>query len=272
MAPFVVFAMTDHSPDPMGTGAWAFAAIAAVACGLLAWKLVRPDSTEPALMAQVAGATAALTAFHIVAEVERGLGVGAGELSYAGAIFQVGLVEELAKALPVFVFLYVIGKGRHSPRTFMFMGALSGIAFGAVEAVHYMTRLSNEPNAIAQQTGQLVNFSSYANSIVGRVFFGPMLHMVWAGIAAYFIGLAAHHPALRAKLIGLGLGSVIVAHGLYDATNSWTQTVIACVSIATFAGYALFGNRLEDTTTTTEAEPVPNTVAEGSRSVDLAAG
>ena len=258
ITPFVLMGLTDGDTNPMGVAAWGFCGMTAALCAGGMWALVRPGKVDPKLVALVTGSTFLLVAFPIVAGIERSLG-SPGNGDVFGYVFKVGLVEELAKALPVFVFLYLAGRERFSTRTYLYLGALSGVAFGAVEAVQYMRGLSILPDKVVEQTGTAVHYGPLAVSIVGRVFFGPAMHMVFAGLVAYFIGLAAHNPRWRAQLIGASLGTVAIAHGVYDAIGGWLGTGIAIASILTFTGYVVMGNRLEEGTTsqTPPSLPVP---------------
>ena len=56
------------------------------------------------------------------------------------SIFTIGIPEELAKALPVLA-VALIYRRRHGlmPRDYLFLGAVSGLVFGASEVVHYFT-------------------------------------------------------------------------------------------------------------------------------------
>src|SRR4029453_11357529 len=53
-----------------------------------------------------------------------------------GFICGVGLLEEGAKALPIYLFVYR-KRPAPSPLTFAYLGAVSGLAFGVAEAVSY---------------------------------------------------------------------------------------------------------------------------------------
>src|SRR5260370_36720698 len=62
----------------------------------------------------------------------------AGNTSLGHSIFSIGIPEELAKALPVLA-VALIYRRSHGlvPRDYLFLGAVSGPAFGATEGVHY---------------------------------------------------------------------------------------------------------------------------------------
>ena len=64
------------------------------------------------------------------------------------SIYSVGLPEELTKAIPVLAVALIYRlAGRHElmPRDYLFLGAVSGLVFGASEVVHYFTVKRLEP-------------------------------------------------------------------------------------------------------------------------------
>ena len=118
--------------------AWIFAAYFAVAWLLLLGVIIRPEHVTRLMLAG-------------------GDGDRAGDAGTAGghaggrrctpatracgpSIYSIGLPEELAKAMPVLV-VALIYRRRHglTPRDYLFLGAVSGLVFGASEVVHYFT-------------------------------------------------------------------------------------------------------------------------------------
>lgn len=112
-------------------------------------------------------------------------------------------------------------------RTYLFAGALSGIAFGAAEAVAYT----------ASYTNSYDTSSGPVAVIVWRLLSDSLLDAVFAGICAFFVGLAARYRDSAWKLMLAGLGLTAVLHGAYDAwSNGWLGTVVAALSVFIFAG------------------------------------
>ncbi|WP_018333249.1 PrsW family glutamic-type intramembrane protease [Actinomycetospora chiangmaiensis] len=149
----------------------------------------------------------------------------------------VGLPEELAKALPVAILAVLHRRTWNSleTRDYLFLGAVSGLAFGAREAIHYYQVAFGDdlsrPDAL---------------QMMWRFVTDPVSHACWAGISAYFIGLAISHRDLlaRSALAGLGLAIPTVLHGLNDWTPVNTSVLwvaINALSAVLFLAYATVG-------------------------------
>lgn len=144
----------------------------------------------------------------------------------------IGLPEELLKALPVVVAALVLRRRGVAPRDLLFLAAVSGLAFGAVEAVDYAVLLND--------------YSGVGTALVLRFATDPIQHALWAGIAGYFLGLATHRraagPALA--LAGIGLGVPILLHGVNDwapVTGTVLWVGVQTISALLFLGYARIG-------------------------------
>jgi RsiW-degrading membrane proteinase PrsW (M82 family) len=129
-------------------------------------------------------------------------------LRLTGFVFGVGLLEEAAKAFPLFLIMRR-AKEPYIPQSFVFYGLMSGIAFGVFEGVQYQMTLNAELD--------------YANAFfmnVARLTSLPFLHAIWAGMAGYFIAFANLYPKYRLSLYFLSIIIPAVIHGLYD-TLGW---------------------------------------------------
>jgi RsiW-degrading membrane proteinase PrsW (M82 family) len=191
------------------------------------------------------------------------------------SIYSVGLPEELAKAVPVLavVLIYRLWLdrrwGRHelTPRDCLFLGAVSGLAFGASEVVHYFTVngiaefyliVQSALPAIQQLivTGHSAPVSVFAALIgpvryfildfVWRFLTDPITHACWAGLTGYFIGLAVSGRHRWYTVSWIGLVAAAILHGL----NDWSRVnghllwiVVTLVSGILFLGYAKVGSR-----------------------------
>jgi RsiW-degrading membrane proteinase PrsW (M82 family) len=83
-----------------------------------------------------------------------------------------------------------------------------------------------------------------------RVFVDGFEHAVWAGVSAFFIGIAINYPRRRWQLIGLGISMVAVLHGLNDWSVStfnsyWPGIAIQAVSLLLFLGYTMSASSIE---------------------------
>ncbi len=125
-------------------------------------------------------------------------------LSLFGYIFGVGLTEEFVKLLPLLV-IYRFAKEPLQPKTLVFYGLMSGIAFGVFEGVQYQMTVNVQ-----------MDYTSSFFMNIARLTSLPFIHAVWTGIAGYFIGFAKLYPLYRHSLYFLAIAIPSVLHGLYD--------------------------------------------------------
>ena len=245
--------------------AWIFAVYFAVAWLLLLGVIIRPEHVTRTMLVVVA-AIALVTQVPLAIMLETAL--HSSSVALGQSIFTIGVPEELAKAVPVLV-VALIYRRRHGlmPRDYLFLGAVSGLVFGASEVVHYFT-----VNGIAQffQTvqsaipgiEQLLNTGHSASTSVFEVLIGPVLyfildfvwrfvtnpviHACWSGLTGYFIGLAVTGRYKWYLVAWIGLVAAAVLHGL----NDWGRVnghplwiLVVLVSGILFLGYAKVGSR-----------------------------
>jgi RsiW-degrading membrane proteinase PrsW (M82 family) len=247
--------------------AWIFAAYFAVAWLLLLGFIIRPEHvSRPVLVLVTAIALATQVPLAVTLEAD----LHANTAGLGPSIYSVGLPEELAKAIPVLAvaLIYRLFQRRPlAPRDYLFLGAVSGLVFGASEVVHYFT-----VNGVAQfyltvqaalpSIQQLIITGHSAPDSVFAVLIGPVRyfilefvwrfvtdpisHACWAGLTGYFIGLAAtgRHKWYTVGWIGLVVAAIL--HGLNDwsrVNGHWLWIVITLVSGVLFLGYAKVGSR-----------------------------
>lgn len=245
--------------------AWIFAAYFAISWLLLLGIIIRPDHVTRTMLVVVT-LIALVTQVPLAVTLESALHGTTSSL--LPSIVTVGIPEEVAKALPVLV-VALVYRRRHGliPRDYLFLGAVSGLAFGAAEVVHYFT-----VNGVVQfyQTVQssiptitrLIQGGHSTSTSVFAVLIGPVLYFVldfvwrfitdpithacWAGLTGYFIGQAAtgRHRWLAVSWIGLVAAAVL--HGL----NDWSRVnghpvwiLVTVISGILFLGYAKVGAR-----------------------------
>jgi RsiW-degrading membrane proteinase PrsW (M82 family) len=247
--------------------AWIYAAYFALAWLLLLGVIIRPDHvTRPMLVLVTAIALATQVPLAVTLEVD----LHAETAGLGPSIYSVGLPEELAKAIPVVVVALVYRLFRQrslTPVDYLFLGAVSGLVFGASEVVHYFTvngvaefyqTVQAALPAIQQLilTGHPAPDSLFAVLIspvrffildfVWRFVTDPISHACWSGLTGYFIGLAAsgRHKWYAVGWIGLVLAAIL--HGLNDwsrVNGHWLWIVVTLVSGVLFLGYAKVGSR-----------------------------
>ena len=245
--------------------AWLFAAYFALAWLLLLGVIIRPDHvTRPMLLVLVV--IALLTQVPLALALEQAL--HSSTTALGTSIVTVGIPEELAKAIPIVV-VALIYRRSHGllPRDYLFLGAVSGLVFGASEVVHYFTvngvvefyltvkssipsieHLLNTghsaPTAIfATLVGPVLLFII---TFVWRFLTDPITHACWSGLTGYFIGLAATSRHRWYQVAWIGLAMAAILHGL----NDWSQVnghpvwiLVVIVSGILFLGYARVGAR-----------------------------
>jgi RsiW-degrading membrane proteinase PrsW (M82 family) len=247
--------------------AWIFAAYFAVAWLLLLGVIIRPEHvTRPMLILVTAIALVTQVPLAVTLEVE----LHAQTAGLGTSIVTVGLPEELAKVIPllaVALIYWLWGQHELTPRDYLFLGAVSGLVFGASEVVHYFTvnglaefyqTVQSAIPAIQQliTAGHSAPDSLFAVLIepvryfvlnfVWRFITDPITHACWAGLAGYFIGLAAcgRHKWYTVSWIGLAMAAIL--HGLNDwgrVNGQWLWVVVTAVSGILFLGYAKVGSR-----------------------------
>lgn len=208
-----------------------FAAYFAAAWWLLLRTVLRPVSPGP-VVAAILVLLALVTQAPLAILLEEMLDADPENL-FAG-VLGVGVPEELVKALPVAAIVLALrSRGRLlEPRDVLFLGVVSGIVFGAAEAVHYVLDVYVGP------TGQ-----ASALQILWRLLANPAIHGAWAGVAAYFLGLAARRePAQWAPLAGLGLAIAALLHGVSNwLVGTWASVLVAAVSALLLLAYSTVG-------------------------------
>ena len=245
--------------------AWIFAAYFAVAWLLLLGVIIRPEHVTRVMLVVV---TVAALVTQVPLAVMLEVALHGSNADLGPSIYGVGIPEELAKALPVLAVALVYRRRRGlMPRDYLFLGAVSGLVFGASEVVHYFTvngvaqfyltvRSAIPSIARLMKTGHSAPASLFAVLIgpvryfildfVWRFVTDPITHACWAGLTGYFIGLAAagRHKWYTVAWIGLVIAAVL--HGL----NDWSRVnghpvwiLVVLVSGILFLGYAKIGSR-----------------------------
>lgn len=156
-----------------------------------------------------------------------------------GFVFGVGIVEEATKALPIW-WLYLHKRNVDSLSTIVFLGCVSGFAFGIAESTNYSISY-----ALGLSYGRL-GFGDYLILQLVRLITLPLLHAVWAGVFAYFIALASVNRHVEKGLLLAGLATTALLHGLYDTfSGSLIGVGIAVFSILVFVSYYRSGEVLQ---------------------------
>lgn len=259
---------------------WPFVGYFGLAWLIAMWLLVRPR-VRPLPIATVA-LIALVTGGPIAIWLETRLPSNTGNLIQS--IIGVGGSEEFAKIVPLLAALALVPRlipARAAemldlrPKTWLFLGTVSGVVFGCAEGVAYIV---NSQNLSFHGQGGAYSVSWM---IFMRLITDPLNHMLWAGIAGYFIGLAvqrarqAGRPTFSGVMLGQGwliaIGLLIasVLHGVNDfvATNSAAQSLVDVLSALLLLGYALAGDIVEQAVAAAAPRPWGARLTQAARSV-----
>jgi RsiW-degrading membrane proteinase PrsW (M82 family) len=278
---------TSASAQTFTEVAWIFAAYFALAWLLLLGVIVRPEHVTRTMLALII-VTALVTEVPLAVAMETALRSSSANL--ASSIFTVGVPEEVAKALPIVVVALIYRRSHAlAPRDYLFLGAVSGLAFGASEVVRYFTingldqfyltvRSALPTIAHLIQAGNSAATSLFAALIgpvldfilnfVWRFLTDPISHACWSGLTGYFIGLAVTSRHKWYWVGWIGLAAAALLHGL----NDWSQVngrvlwiLVTLVSGVLFLGYAKVGSRAEGGLPAAEPPPFLDTRAAHAR-------
>jgi RsiW-degrading membrane proteinase PrsW (M82 family) len=232
----LVIIATNGTVASFDDASWLFAAYFAVAWLLLIGVIVRPAQVTRRLLALVVIA-ALVTQVPIALAIETTY--HASTKSLASSVFVIGLAEELAKALPV-VAIALLLRSRLSPVDYLFLGAVSGLVFGASEVQRYITTGTNLP----PQGAPVIEVAVAVLNYVWRFLTDPISHACWAGLSGYFIGLTVTGRYRWWTVGWIGLLTAMILHGLNDWdpwNGKWPQVAVVAVSAVLFVGYAKAG-------------------------------
>ena len=254
VVPSIALVYVGDDVTKISKSTWAFAIYFACAWLLVLWIAIRPPMIRPMMLLEI-GLIGLIFEAPLAIWLEKKLETPNQNLF--AYIFTVGLPEEFVKILPVVVLGLILKNvwGPLTPKDYLFLGAVSGLAFGAAEAVQYInvyipgnsgeiaTAAANQgadPNSI----GQYIAMTSIQSGS-WRFVTDPMSHAVWAGITGYFVGLAFQHRRyFWLALVGLGLTSLL--HGINDdVAGHWFWIVEIVISVLLFMAYVQAGGVIE---------------------------
>jgi len=158
----------------------------------------------------------------------------------ARMFFGAGLMEELLKALPVFM-VYGWGRTLRSPRREQIgiWEPLDGILVGTASAVGF-TLLET----LGQYVPEIVNSVSLQSGegaalgvqlLIPRVLGSIFGHMAYSGYFGYFIGLSVLKPRRRWQILGVGYLTAASLHALWNATGLINFFMLAVIGITSYA-------------------------------------
>ncbi|HEY4980740.1 MAG TPA: PrsW family intramembrane metalloprotease [Pseudolabrys sp.] len=178
--------------------------------------------------------------------------------------FGAGLLEELTKAVPALIGLFLVlrtpSTAANAPASryldwFRVSTPLEGIMFGLAAGAGFIIvetlgqYVPKHVGDITKVAGEGFGLAEGFALMVPRVLQGVIGHMAWAGIFGYFIGLVARYPGSMIKLLTIGWLVAAVLHTLWDAaavSNSVTGLwVDGAITLFVFVGCFLKAKQLE---------------------------
>jgi RsiW-degrading membrane proteinase PrsW (M82 family) len=246
----LIFIALFASSNSLSTPGWAYSLYIAPLWGIVFWLLIKPGQIGKREIGIGVGAIvfALIWIKLVTVHVNELMGTAGKPLSFPGAI-GVGINEEITKALPILIAALLLLRYRDTKldvRMWMFLGTIVGLAFGVTEQAGY-TLQDIQGIASAQGNSQaIVDVLAFAE----RVFVDGFQHAMWAGVSAFFIGMAVNYPRRRLQLIAFGIGVPALLHGLYDWSagafaSLWVPIIIQLISLFLFLGYTMSAAAIE---------------------------
>jgi RsiW-degrading membrane proteinase PrsW (M82 family) len=248
LLPLVFLALFRSSGDPSTPG-WAYSLYVAPLWAIAFWLLIRPGAIGR--LEAATGAGIAVWVLVWMSLITININDHLTPKSFAGTL-AIGLNEEAAKALPILLAALLLLRARRvklDVRMWMFLGTIAGLTFGVREASLYTTQaIERIAVAAVAHSANVAVFG--ALSFAFRVFVDGFQHAVWAGMSAFFIGMAVNYPRRRVQLIILGVAMAAVLHALNDwlvtnVNSLWPWILLQALSLVLFLGYSMSATSIE---------------------------
>ncbi|HET7247358.1 MAG TPA: FHA domain-containing protein [Streptosporangiaceae bacterium] len=246
----LVFLALFASSGNLTTPGWAYSLYIAPLWGVAFWLLIRPPEPH-GKQELLIGLGIVIWVMIWMSLITINVNSALNPKSPLGALL-VGFNEEITKALPILVAALGLLKLRSvklDVRMWMFLGTIAGLTFGVREASQYTTI------AIEHIAAAAVHHSANA-AVIGalsfayRVFVDGFQHAIWAGVAAFFIGIGVNYPRRRVPLILFGVTIAALLHALNDWYLSnfslpWPWILLQAFSLLLFLGYTMSAASIE---------------------------
>ncbi len=240
----LIFIALFASSGNLTTPGWAYSLYVAPLWAIVFWLLIRPPESfgrQEVLLALGIIIWVMIWMSIVTININRHL----NPRSFGDAL-AVGFNEEITKALPILVAALLLLKVRSvklDARMWMFLGTIAGLTFGVREASQYTT-VAIEHIAAAALAHSANEAVVGALSFAYRVFVDGFQHAIWAGISAFFIGIAVNYPRRRVPLIIFGISIAAVLHAVNDwylsnFTSPWPWILLQAFSLFLFLGYTM---------------------------------
>lgn len=179
-------------------------------------------------------------------------------VSLIGYVFQVGIWEEMCKALPVIMVLRWV-KPSIDLRSLLVIGLFSGLGFAAFENLNYGNNAISSTYSLTREYGVGGLVSGVQSAMVVTLLRSVSLvfcHAVWAGIFTYFIGLSTVNKDRKVAFFLAGLLVAAVLHGLYDWLAGLQPTIAALLAGFSFVLFYAYVQKGLNESEAISADPV----------------
>ncbi len=175
-----------------------------------------------------------------------------------------GLFEELTKSLPIFLLWWFNQRmtprqrelyGIEEPLDGILIGVGSAAGFAIYETVgQYVSNVITDrwvayaaalakahlipamsPDSAITLMSDVIGCAPGVQLAIPRSLDQAFGHMAYSGYFGYFIGLAVMKPEKRWQILGIGLSSAALVHGMWNATPSDLTLVVALIAVASYA-------------------------------------
>jgi RsiW-degrading membrane proteinase PrsW (M82 family) len=243
-----IFVVLFSASSDLSAPGWAYSLAIAPLWAVAFWLLIRPGhiTKQVGWLAVAIVATVLVLLPTVTLPWENALDKTATSHNLLPWIYGVGFAEEVTKALPILLAALVlrwVWKITLDVRVWMFLGTISGLAFGVRESVLYTSSYLMQGNHKAGLAVPLIL------TFAQRVFVDGFQHAVWAGIAAFFIGMGVNYRRRRIPLILFGVTLPAVLHALNDwstqLASHWLWIVMEAIALLLFIGYTMSAASIE---------------------------
>ena len=148
----------------------------------------------------------------------------------------VAIPEEICKLAVVAVLAVIYGR-RLSPYDMLYIGLASGLGFGISEGINYQAHV----NLAVSDSPEVFHTLN-----VMRLTALPLLHALWTGVAAYFIGLAIRFPRRIYGLIALACLVPACLHAAHNSFGGLFSLVPCTLSVLALLTYMRDGEKALD--------------------------